>query len=267
MTSIPSSFASSTSSHALAGAGTSVGPVAAAREHEPSARAEFLRRLGHDIASPTGVTLTVLEQIASMDRPKPELLAMARRNLKRLIRLSEQLSLAAEIEMGPLVTEPQTVDARDLVKGALDEAVALEGRKNVHASLTTPDAPVVAPIDPRLFRSVVREVIGNALKCAGARVDVALAREGDQIVIRVEDDGPGFSDESKATFGRRFVRRKSARGLGLSLSLALEVLRAHRGALVIDEPLATKGPQESRGAAVVIRLPAAELLHDGTVHA
>lgn len=272
MTSIPTSFAPSTPSHAHAGAGGAVGPGASAapatpareareprepREQGSELRAEFLRRLGHDIASPTGVTLTVLEQIASMDRPKPELLAMARRNLKRLIRLSEQLSLAAEVEMGPVMTEPQALDARELVKGALDDAVALEGRKNVHAALAIPDVPLVAPIDPRLLRSIVREVIGNALKCASGRVDVSLARVGTHLVIRIEDDGPGFSDESKATFGRRFVRRKSARGLGLSLSLAVDILHAHRGTLVIDEPTATKGPQDQRGAAVVIRLPVA----------
>lgn len=59
-------------------------------------RTQFLRRVAHDIASPTGVTLTVLDELANGDKPRPELVAMARRSLRRLMRLSEQLALVAE---------------------------------------------------------------------------------------------------------------------------------------------------------------------------
>ena len=78
----------------------------AACEHEARSKhvtTAFLRRVAHDIASPTGVTMTVLDELAI--GAKPELVAMARRGLKRLLRLSEQLAgtpayLAPERAMG-----------------------------------------------------------------------------------------------------------------------------------------------------------------------
>src|SRR6476620_10742657 len=81
-------------------------------------RTQFLRRVAHDIASPTGVTLTVLEELANSDKPRPELVAMARRSLKRLMRLSEHLALVAELEAGAMQPEPALVDLRTLVKQA-----------------------------------------------------------------------------------------------------------------------------------------------------
>src|SRR4051812_14900595 len=86
--------------------------VAGAEDASVHLRTQFLRRVAHDIASPTGVTLTVLEELAASDRPRPELLAMARRSLRRLMRLSEHLALVAELETGTLEPELAAIDVR-----------------------------------------------------------------------------------------------------------------------------------------------------------
>ncbi|HEY8077175.1 MAG TPA: HAMP domain-containing sensor histidine kinase [Labilithrix sp.] len=218
-------------------------------------RTQFLRRVAHDIASPTGVTLTVLEELANAERPRPELVAMARRSLRRLMRLSEHLALVAELESGTLEPEPSVVDMRTLVKQGLDDAVAIDGRKDVVAACDLPSQPLVAFGDQRLLQVVVREVIGNALKLASSRVEVSLKQDGERVVLRVDDDGPGFPEEARATLGRRFVRRSSARGLGLSLSMATEILDGHGGDLAIDTSALPPGRRGTTGSAVIVTLP------------
>lgn len=225
-------------------------------EIDPSVhvRTQFLRRVAHDIASPTGVTLTVLEELATADKPRPELVAMARRSLRRLMRLSEHLALVAELESEALEPEETAVDARALTKQALDDALAVDGRKDVVAACDLPSSPLLVAGDPRLLVVVVREVIGNALRLASSRVEVSVSVDDGVISIRVDDDGPGFPEDAASTFGRRFVRR-STRGLGLSLSMGLEIVRAHGGALETAASRLPPGRRGSAGAAVVVKLP------------
>jgi signal transduction histidine kinase len=218
-------------------------------------RTQFLRRVAHDIASPTGVTLTVLEELASSEKPRPELVAMARRSLRRLMRLSEHLALVAELESGALEPELAAADLRALTKQAVDEALAIDGRKDVVAACDLPASTVLTAGDARLLLVVFREVIGNALKLASSRVEVTLKASDGLITLRVDDDGPGFAEDSASTLGRRFVKRSSARGLGLSLSMAMEILRAHGGTLVVEQSRLPPGRRGVAGAAVVISLP------------
>lgn len=230
----------------------------ARREREESSehvRTQFLRRVAHDIASPTGVTLTVLEELATAEKPRPELIAMARRSLRRLMRLSEHLALVAEMETGDLVPELAPVDLRALAKQALDEAVAIDGRKGVVTAAALPAEPLVVEADGRLLATIVREIIGNALKLASSRVELTVSVKDGKACIRVDDDGPGFPKESLDTLGKRFVQRGAARGLGLSLSMGIEVVEGHGGSITTHTSLLPPNRRGAVGAGVVVALP------------
>jgi signal transduction histidine kinase len=219
-------------------------------------RTQFLRRVAHDIASPTGVTMTVLEELSN-ESARPELVAMARRGLRRLLRLSEQLALAADLEAGGFTPDTSVEDMRSVVKDALDHAVGIDGRRDITASCDLPEGKLVADVDRRLVGSVLREVIGNALRLASSRVLVEIEHEAERKVVRVRvhDDGPGFPEEVMSTLGERFTPRSSVRGLGLSLSMAKEVLAAHGGELHVETSSLPPGRRGVRGAAVVVTLP------------
>jgi two-component system sensor histidine kinase TctE len=219
-------------------------------------RTQFLRRVAHDIASPTGVTMTVLEELAS-ESSRPDLVAMARRGLRRLLRLSEQLAVAADLEAGSLSPDTTLEDVRTLVKDALDQAVGIDGRRDIVASCDVPNERLSVEVDRRLVASILREVIGNALRLASSRVavDLSLADDGAKIAVRVQDDGPGFSNEALANLGQRFTPGSTTRGLGLSLSIAKDILASHGGELHVEASTLPPGRRGSRGSAVVVTLP------------
>lgn len=217
-------------------------------------RTQFLRRVAHDIASPTGVTMTVLEELA-VDAKRPELVAMARRGLKRLLRLSEQLALAADLEAGGVVPVTTPEDIRSVVDEALQLALGIDGRRDIAATSSVPEGELKADVDRRLMLSVIREVIGNALRLASSKVHVDVEPSGDKVVIRVHDDGPGFREDVLATLGQRFSPRPAPRGLGLSLSIAKEVLASHSGDLHVETSALPPGRRGVPGACVVLTLP------------
>jgi len=216
---------------------------------------QFLQRLAHDIASPTGVAITVLEELATSHEPRPELVAMARRSLKRLIRLAEHLAVVSELEDQTIELGTMSLDLCALCTQAFDSALAVDGRKDVVTSSELPTLPAHVKADPRLLHLVIREIVGNALRLASSRVGLVVEIADASVLIRVQDDGPGFSEEARATLGQRFVRRSAQQGLGLSMSMALEIVRIHGGTLNLEDSLLPPGRGETRGSAVIVTLP------------
>jgi signal transduction histidine kinase len=95
----------------------------------------------------------------------------------------------------------------------------------------------------------------EALRLAQSRIAVNVTVDGERVVIAVHDDGPGFKDEIKAALGERFTPCMGARGLGLSISMAKEVLAAHGGSLEVEASRLPPGRRGGQGAAVVLTLP------------
>lgn len=218
-------------------------------------RTLLLRRIAHDIASPAGVTQTVLDEIAADGCARPELVTMARRSLRRLMRLSEHLALVAELEAGPIDPDLVPTDVRTVTKHAVDAAIAIDGRKDIATECSLGDVAGPIDADPRLLGLAIREIVGNALRTTSSRVEVHVDVAGDVIEVRVDDDGPGFTPEAVAKLGTRFHATSTTRGLGLSLSMATEFLRLHGGGLRVETSALPPGRRGTRGAAVIVTLP------------
>lgn len=91
-------------------------------------------------------------------------------------------------------------------------------------------------------------VFDNALEAARGRVAITAGLEGDDLVVRVTDDGPGFSPAALAHFGTPYQSSKAGPGRGLGLFLAVNVLRKLGGAIAA-------GNRPEGGARVELRLP------------
>jgi signal transduction histidine kinase len=107
--------------------------------------------------------------------------------------------------------------------------------------------------DADALRRMLRNVGENAVRHASSRVDVTLVERGEEVVLTIDDDGPGIPATERARVLQRFVRLDDARsrnegGSGLGFSIVDEVVRAHGGSMSIEQsPLG--------GARIVITLP------------
>src|SRR5690606_25006812 len=118
----------------------------------------------------------------------------------------------------------------------------------------------VAGIEGRLVQ-VLRNLIANAISFspAGGRIGLMGRRDMGDIVVLVEDDGPGIPENKlDAIFERFYSERpqgeKFGTHSGLGLSISKQIVEAHGGALAAENLTAPDG--RIRGARFVVDLPA-----------
>ena len=113
------------------------------------------------------------------------------------------------------------------------------------------DGDTTAAIDPTLVRRAVANLLDNADRHGGGAVAVRVERRGDEVVVEVDDAGPGVSAERQADAFRGFVP-SSAGGLGLGLTLVARIAVAHGGRAWTD---ARPGGGARVGFAVAVAAP------------
>jgi len=136
---------------------------------------------------------------------------------------------------------------------------------NLHAefralrfAISQPDPSLFINADPQLLASAVMNLLNNAFKFtpAGGHVTLRARRDGDRVLIEVEDECGGIPEAKADPFQAFTDRRKYDRsGLGLGLSIARKAVRSSGGDInfrnlpgtgcifVIDMPLATDAPE------------------------
>jgi signal transduction histidine kinase len=213
----------------------------------------FVSDASHELRSP----ITTIRQHAEVALAHPdgttteELAEVVLAEEMRIQRLVEDMLLLARAdEHVPLPRAP--VDLDDL---AFEEAGRLRSTTSLRVDTAAVEAARVHGDADALGR-LLRNLGENAARHASGRVDITLADLGDDVVLTVDDDGPGIPESERERVLQRFVRLDEARsrddgGSGLGLSIVDEVVRAHGGSMSI-----TRSPLG--GARIQVRLPADE---------
>jgi two-component system sensor histidine kinase MtrB len=174
---------------------------------------------------------------------------------RRLNDLVENLMEVTRFDAGTARLVLDDVDIADQITACIDarawlDAVDLDAERGIMARL-----------DPRRLDVILANLIGNALKHGGSPVRVSVREEADDLLIEVQDHGPGIPEDVLPHVFDRFYKASASRprseGSGLGLSIALENAHIHGG-----EITAANSPKG--GAVFTLRLPqdASELLAD-----
>jgi two-component system OmpR family sensor kinase len=219
--------------------------LAARQESELQVR-QFVADASHELRTPLASIRGYTELVRRSDEPLPEgvgkALARVEAEAVRMTALVEDLLLLARLDAGrPL--EQETVDLAELAVDAVADAHAAGPdhiwRLDVEADDEADDEPttLVRGDDHRL-RQVLANLLTNARvhTPAGTHVAVAVRRDGDDVVVRVDDDGPGIPSDLRERLFERFTRgdasrNRAAGSTGLGLAIAHAVVGAHGGTL------------------------------------
>mgnify|MGYP002576369294 CR=1 FL=1 len=171
---------------------------------------------------------------------------------RRLTNMVEELLEFSRIEDGRFTLSVEPLD----LKAELEDAVYTyrEFFRREGIELTYQDCPEESiPIigDPERLRQVFCNLLDNAAKHGGSgkRIDTAIARDEDQVVITIRDYGPGIPAEELPHVKYKFYKGSSkARGSGIGLAVCDEIITRHEGTLDIDNA-------EGGGCIVTIHLP------------
>ena len=201
-------------------------------------REAFVDVISHELRTPVTTILGMTEILARPGRTddpssRIALLEDVRAEAGRLHRLVEDLLVLSRVERGRLSVDPEPLEARRLIERIVAKESAELPTLRVTASVE-PHLPVVAG-EETYVEQIIRNLLGNAAKYtpAGTHVVVDVRGEGEDVAIRVCDDGPGVPDASIEHLFELFYRDpQSARtvsGSGIGLFVCSTLVEAMGG--------------------------------------
>jgi signal transduction histidine kinase len=200
----------------------------------------MLGAIGHDLKTPLAALRVRIESVP--DDAEREKMARTIEDIART--LDDILSLA---RVGRPTDPLESTDVAALVASVVEEFEDMDEPVSLGAS-----ERIALPLRATWLRRALRNLIGNALRY-GERAIVSLRREGDDAVIRIEDEGPGIQPNDLNRMMEPFARGESSRnrttgGAGLGLAIARAIAEQHGGRLVLAN-------RPEGGLAVELRLP------------
>ena len=252
----------------------------AARQRSETQVRQFVADASHELRTPLasirGYTELIRREGADADLPEEATYALERVHSEsvRMTALVEDLLLLARLDAGRELRREE-VDLVGLLVDTVADARAagpdhdwqldlavLEPPANAtpeEAEDFLPEPPLVIGDEARL-RQVVVNLLANARvhTPAGSHVTTTLTREGDTLIVRIHDDGPGIAPDVRDRLFERFARGDSSRerrtgSTGLGMSIALAIVQSHGGSIDVDSSTAP----EDHGTTFSVRLPAA----------
>jgi two-component system sensor histidine kinase PilS (NtrC family) len=208
---------------------------------ETMRRAERLATVGqlaagiaHEIRNPLASISGSIELLAQAPRASDEdkaLMAIVLREIDRLNALVGELLDYAN----PRPPEPVRFDLAQLLAETLQVVRQDRSWGGVQVKAELPGQPLEVVADPAKLRQVAWNLVRNATEAlAGGigQVTVRARDEGDQVVVEVEDDGPGIpADQLGRIFDPFFTTKK--RGTGLGLATCHTIVAEHGGTLTV----------------------------------
>ena len=147
----------------------------------------------------------------------------------RAARLIDQLLTLARLEAAQ-APDMADVDLAGLVRDVMAQLAPAALAKGQEIELDAPPACAVRG-NALLLAVLVRNLVDNAVRYApsGAAILVRLRRERNEVVLDVEDGGPGLEEAELARLGERFYRvpGSAAAGSGLGWSIVRRIAAAH----------------------------------------
>ncbi|MFZ3341619.1 MAG: ATP-binding protein [Terriglobales bacterium] len=223
-------------------------------------QSRLLKDVSHELRSPLA-RLSVALGLARQ-RATPEIEGQLNRielEADRLNQLIQRLLTIARLESGADGIRKSSLSLRELVENVAHDAEYESAGRQIRVTADGDDEFLVEA-DPDLLRSAVENVVRNASRytAAGTTVEARLGRQkssnGEEMVVRVSDSGPGVPDAALAKIFEPFYRLDDARnrqtgGAGLGLSIADRAIRLHGGQISASN-------RKEGGLEVEIRIPA-----------
>lgn len=223
-----------------------MGRLAQLLEHQK----RFVRDTAHQLRTPLAVLKAQLQSARRGDVEPAQALAEVAHTVDRATELANQMLALAKVEQmrqqGDAPVSDWALSARSV---ALDLG-ALIAQAGLDFALETESAPIRS--HDWALRELTRNLLHNAIRHAppGSPLTLRLSARGREAELRVEDRGPGITDEQQARLFQPFAAG-SGGGTGLGLAICHEIVRTLGGTIRLAN-------RDGGGLAAVVRLPLAE---------
>jgi signal transduction histidine kinase len=200
------------------------------RSEQLAAVGQLAASVAHEVRNP----LTSIKMLVGAALKYPQAQALTADDLgvmyKEVGRLEQTVQGLLDFARPPRAVR-QATDLREVIGEALDLVRARARQQGVRFDVHQPAEPVIVSVDRGQFKTVLVNLLLNALDALpqGGRVEVGL-RGGASAEVTVEDDGPGIAPAVLPRLFTPFASTKPT-GTGLGLSICRRVVQEHGGTI------------------------------------
>jgi two-component system sensor histidine kinase ChvG len=223
----------------------------------------FAADVTHELKNPLASLRSAVDGLDRVEDPdlRHKLMTIAREDVGRLDRLINDISEAARTDAELARATFEVVDLGPIIEQIVSSWESRREKGDARLAFARPrkDTAVVMGKPDRLARAI-NAIIDNAVSFSppGGLVEIAAAHVGDEIRIRIDDEGPGVPPEAREAIFNRFhsVRPEGesfGRHSGLGLAIAQAIVQGHDGEIDVHDR-----DDAPSGARFTIRLPAAD---------
>jgi PAS domain S-box-containing protein len=232
--------------------------LAALRESDQR-KDEFLAMLAHELRNPLAPIRNAVHVLHTEGAPVPELQwarAVIDRQAQQLTRLVDDLLDVSRITRGKIELRKERVQLATIINSAVEASRPLIEKGHHELTVTLPPEPIFLDADATRLAQVLLNLLNNAAKYTepGGHIGLSAEREGQQVILRVQDTGIGIAREMVPRIFDLFVQvdrslERAQGGLGIGLTLVQRLVQLHGGSVEAH----SDGP--GKGSAFTIRLP------------
>ena len=218
-------------------------------EENTQAKLDFFTSVSHDLRTPLTLVAGPLEHIledGQLGQPQKQSLQMVRRNVDILRQLVNNILDFRKIESGNMPLEVSRFNFPTAVKEWMNgfsgstRTLRYEGEDTL-----------MIEADMRLLERILFNLLGNSIKhtAQDGTITVSVLQEGQDAVLKVEDDGEGIpQDKLPYIFDRFYQASEPTSGTGIGLALVKAVTELHGGTVSVSSVL-------GQGTRFLVRLP------------
>ena len=221
-------------------------------------QAEFISQLSHELRTPLTVINGWSETLLANEDMDPDTrqgMKIISSEAKRLTEMVMELLDFTRMQDGKVTLSVEPTDLRS----EFEDTVFMYGSRLAQDGIelnyleNDQDIPEIS-CDPKRLRQVFLNILDNAAKHGGEgkKIDASISREGDFVVVRIRDYGPGIPEDEIPLVKKKFYKGSSkARGTGIGLAVCDEIVDMHGGTLTLENA-------PGGGTVVTVRLPIGE---------
>lgn len=202
---------------------------------------QFFTNFTHDMMTPLTVISATIGELERSVPEKKSAYTVMQNNIDRLMRLLQQILEFRKAESGNLHLRVSKDDLADFCRKEIESIQPLMRAKKLYLSLLCDPQNIVCYFDPDKVDKILYNLLSNAAKYNHAmgyiQVTLTYGDDRSHVVIKVQDNGQGITQEQQKTLFQRFYegehRKFKTYGTGIGLSLTRDLVKLHQGSIEV----------------------------------
>jgi two-component system sensor histidine kinase CpxA len=217
------------------------------------------QRLMGDISHELRTPLTRLQLALALGRKKGQQSEELDRISYEALQLEALISELLILSRVSLVSHENrlVLELAESLSQVLDDAEFEAEQQGKHLQIDIPEA-LLLPLHPKALSRAIENILRNAIRYANANISIDAVQVVNEIIIIIQDDGPGIATQELEAIFKPFYRPDTARdrqsgGWGLGLAITQAAIQLHQGSIVAKNLIGPTGQRQ--GLKFTIKLP------------